>query len=261
MGNKERYDNSGERDYEASLRNLQIEMVKIQRHVIKHGHKVLVIFEGRDASGKDGTVKRIVEHLSPRETRVVALGKPSDKERGAWYFQRYVPHLPSAQEIIVFNRSWYNRAGVERVMGFCTKKEYEAFLVQVLPFEHMLIAAGMQIIKYYLDISRKEQAKRLRDRKTDPLKQWKISPVDRVALDHWDDYTGARNRMLEQTSSVLSPWIAVRADNKRTARLNVMRDLLVRLECPDTDKHLANPDRQVVFPYEKSRKTMKSLAA
>ena len=244
-----------------SLRSVQIELVKIQRHVIKHGHKVLVIFEGRDASGKDGSIKRIVEHLSPRETRVVALGKPSDKDRGSWYFQRYVPHLPSAQEMTLFNRSWYNRAGVEPVMGFCTRREYDNFIKQALPFEHMLIDAGVQIIKYYLDISKKEQAKRLRARKTDPLKQWKISPIDRVALDRWDAYSEARDRMLERTSSSLSPWIVVRTDDKREARLNVMRDLLVRLECPDTNKHLATPDRDVVFSYDKSRKKMKSLAA
>src|SRR3990167_83801 len=152
MGNsrKVKSDRSG---YEVSLRTLQVELVKIQKHVIKHGHKVLVIFEGRDASGKDGTIKRIVRHLSPRETRVVALGKPSDRDRASWYFQRYVPHLPSAQEMVLFNRSWYNRAGVERVMGFCTDREYKNFIDAVLPFEHMLIAAGIQIIKYYLDIS------------------------------------------------------------------------------------------------------------
>ena len=155
--------------YEASLRELQIELVKVQRHVIKHAHKVLVIFEGRDASGKDGTIKRIVEHLSPRETRIVALGVPSDKERNSWYFQRYVPHLPAAHEMVLFNRSWYNRAGVEHVMGFCTAHEYESFLEDVLPFEHMLVGAGIQILKYYLDISKKEQKKRLRDRRNDPL--------------------------------------------------------------------------------------------
>ena len=140
---------SGRAQYQASLRDLQIELVKVQRHVIKHGHKVLVIFEGRDASGKDGTIKRIVEHLSPRETRVVALGKPSERDNASWYFQRYVPHLPAAQELVLFNRSWYNRAGVEHVMEFCTDREYESFLEEVLPFEHMLIGAGLQIIKYY----------------------------------------------------------------------------------------------------------------
>ena len=171
-------DPNGRAGYKASLRNLQIELVKVQSHIIKHGHRVLVIFEGRDASGKDGTIKRIVQHLSPRETRVVALGKPSDKDRASWYFQRYVPYLPAAQELVLFNRSWYNRASVERVMGFCSDSEYESFLEEVLPFEHMLIGAGIQIMKYYLDISKKEQKKRLRDRRDDPLTQWKTSPID-----------------------------------------------------------------------------------
>jgi len=171
-------------DYKDTLRTLQIELVKIQKHVIKHGHKVLVIFEGRDASGKDGAIRRITQHLSPREIRVVALGKPSDKDRVSWYFQRYAPHLPAAQELVLFNRSWYNRAGVERVMGFCTDAEYESFLTDVIPFEHMLIGAGIQIMKYYLDISKKEQKRRLHDRRHDPLKQWKTSPIDEVALKH-----------------------------------------------------------------------------
>jgi len=242
--------NSGSRkDYRAALRDLQIELVKVQRHIIKHGHKVLVIFEGRDASGKDGTIKRIVQHLSPRETRVVALSKPSDHDRSSWYFQRYVPHLPSAQEMIMFNRSWYNRAGVEHVMRFCTDQEYESFLGEVLPFEHMLIGSGIQIMKYYLDISRKEQKARLRDRKTNPLKRWKTSPIDAVATKHWAHYTNARDRMLAATSSPSSPWIIVRADDKRAARLNVIRDLISRLACPETDKHLASPDRSIVFPY------------
>mgnify|MGYP001156542454 CR=1 FL=1 len=238
--------------YEKTLRDLQIELVKLQKHVIKHGHKVLVIFEGRDASGKDGTIKRIVEHLSPRETRVVALGKPSDRDNTSWYFQRYVAHLPAAQELVLFNRSWYNRAGVERVMEFCTDREYECFMEDVLPFEHMLIGSGIQILKYYLDIGKKEQKRRLRDRRQDPLKQWKTSPIDEVAVKHWDDYTEARDLMLARTSSPLSPWIVVRADDKHRAQLNVIRDLLARLACPQTDKHLAVPDINVVFPYDEA---------
>ena len=247
--------------YASSLRRLQIELVKIQRHVIKHDHKVLVIFEGRDASGKDGAIKRIVEHLSPRETRVVALGKPSDKDRASWYFQRYAPHLPSAQEMVLFNRSWYNRAGVERVMGFCTEREYRSFLEAVIPFEHMLIASGIQIIKYYLDITRREQKKRLRERRDDPLKQWKVSPIDRLALKHWGAYSEARDEMLTRTSSPLSPWLVVRADDKRKARLNVISDLLARLACPETDKHLAVPDPTIVFRYDKTRADARLLAA
>jgi polyphosphate kinase 2 len=245
-------DSDGRARHEALLPGLQVELVKVQRHVIKHGHKVLVIFEGRDAAGKDGTIKRIVEHLSPRETRVVALGKPSERDGASWYFQRYVPHLPAAQEMVLFNRSWYNRAGVERVMGFCTQREYDSFLEDVIPFEHMLNGAGIQILKYYLDIGKKEQKKRLRDRRRDPLKQWKTSPIDDVALKHWDAYTEARNLMLARTSSPLSPWIVVRADDKRLAHLNVIRDLLARLACPKTDKHLAVPDLNIVFPYDEA---------
>jgi len=252
---------NGRARYEAALRELQIELVMVQRHIIKHGHKVLVIFEGRDASGKDGTIKSIVEHLSPRETRVVALGKPSDRDNASWYFQRYVPHLPAAQELVLFNRSWYNRAGVEHVMEFCTDRQYESFLDDVLPFEHMLIGAGIQIMKYYLDIGKKEQKKRLRDRRHDPLKQWKTSPIDEVALKHWDAYTEARDLMLAQTSSPLSPWIVVRAEDKRLAHLNVIRDLIARLACPQTNKHLAVPDLKVVFPYDEARAKAGLLAA
>jgi polyphosphate kinase 2 len=256
-------ESSRERDgaeYEKSLRRLQIGLVKVQRHVIKHGHKVLVIFEGRDAAGKDGTIKRIMEHLSPRETRVVALGKPSDRETTSWYFQRYVQHLPAAHEMVLFNRSWYNRAGVERVMDFCTKADSDGFLEEVVPFEHMLIKSGIQIIKYYLDIGKKEQKRRLRDRRRDPLKQWKTSPIDKVALKHWDDYTEARDLMLERTSTKLSPWLVVRADDKHLAHLNVIRDLLSRIECPKADKHLAVPDRNIVFAYDEVHASAQLLA-
>ena len=252
---------AGDVDYEASLRKLQIELVKVERHVIKHRHKVLIIFEGRDASGKDGTIKRIVEHLSPRETRVVALGKPSERDNASWYFQRYAAHLPAAQEMVLFNRSWYNRAGVERVMGFCTEAEYESFMQAVLPFEHMLIGAGIQILKYYLDISKKEQKKRLRARRDDPLKQWKISSVDQVALEHWDAYSDSRDKMFARTSSRLAPWLVVRADDKHSARLNVIRDLLSRLACPETDKHFAVPNPSVVFPYDEAHAKASLLAA
>jgi polyphosphate kinase 2 len=241
-----------EREYEATLRALQIDLVKVQRHIIKHGHKVLVIFEGRDASGKDGTIKRIVEHLSPRETRVVALGRPSDRDRASWYFQRWVPHLPAAEEMVLFNRSWYNRAGVERVLGFCTGPESEAFLEAVPVFEGQLVEAGVQIVKYYLDITRKEQRSRLHDRRKDPLKQWKLSPVDKVALKYWDAYSMARDEMLARTSTAQSPWIVAFADDKKKARLNVIRDLLARIECPDIDKHRGRPDPNIVFPYNQA---------
>ncbi|MBY0560087.1 polyphosphate kinase 2 [Hyphomicrobium sp.] len=246
--------------YASTLHDLQVELVKIQKHTIKHGHKVLVIFEGRDASGKDGVIKRIVKHLSPRETRVVALGKPSDHDRASWYFRRYTRYLPASQEMVLFNRSWYNRAGVEPVMGFCTDSEYESFLQDVIPFEHMLIASGIQILKYYLDISKSEQKKRLRNRQDDPLKQWKVSPIDAVSVKHWDAYTEARDRMFERTSSPLSPWIVVRADDKRLARLNVIRDFISRLACPQTDKHLAVPDPAIVFPYDEAHANAGLLA-
>ena len=163
--------------YKESLRKLQIELVKLQRHFISCDDKILILFEGRDAAGKDGTIKRIVEHLSPRETRVVALGKPSDRDRTSWYFQRYVPYLPAAQELVLFNRSWYNRAGVERVMGFCTEAEYQEFMGSVSDFEHMLVRSGIKLLKYYLDISKPEQKQRLDERKRDPLTQWKISSL------------------------------------------------------------------------------------
>ncbi|MEK6805608.1 MAG: polyphosphate kinase 2 [Pseudomonadota bacterium] len=233
-------------DYRDELHQLQIELVKLHRDVIARGRKVLVIFEGRDAAGKDGVIKRIAEHLSPREVRVVALGKPSDREETQWYFQRFVPYLPAAGEIVLSNRSWYNRAGVERVMGFCTPAECDAFLEAVPRFEHMLIKAGVELFKYYLDISRSEQARRLRDRRRDPLKQWKMSRIDAAALGHWKDYSTARNVMLKSTHHAEAPWLVVRADDKRHARLNVIRDLLGRIKYPASGSRRLRPDRRVV---------------
>lgn len=238
-----------DKEYENTLHQLQIELVKLQKQIIDHGDRILVIFEGRDAGGKDGTIKRIVEHLSPRETRVVALGKPSDREASAWYFQRYVPYLPVAQEMVLFNRSWYNRAGVERVMGFCTEKDYEEFMETVNFFEQMLIRSGMTLIKYYLDISKHEQEKRLEDRRKDPLKQWKISPIDAVAQEHWDDYSLARNAMFARTHTLITPWTVVRADDKKLARLNVIRDLLSRIDYAGKDSGLTQPNSEIVFSY------------
>ncbi len=235
--------------YKKTLRNLQIELVKLQRHLIKNDLQILILFEGRDAAGKDGVIKRITQHLSPRETRVVALGKPSDRDRHSWYFQRYVSHLPSAQEMVLMNRSWYNRAGVERVMGYCSDAEHEDFLKSVLPFEYMLSGAGIQLFKYYLDISKDEQQRRLKERRVDPLKQWKVSPIDKVAIKHWDDYSAARNEMLARTHNEITPWHVVRADNKKRARLNVIRHLMSLVECPDKDQHAAKPDPEIVFTY------------
>lgn len=241
---------SDDADYEEALRKAQIQLVRFQKHVIKSGQKVLLIFEGRDASGKDGTIKRIIEHLSPRDTRVVALGAPSATDRKAWYFQRYVEHLPIAGETVLFNRSWYNRAGVERVMGFCTNEEYEEFIRTVPQFEQLLVHCGFTIFKYYLDISRAEQERRLKKRRKDPLSQWKLSPIDAKALKHWDDYSDARNAMLSQTHSIFAPWIIVKADKKRTARLNVIRDILSRCAFHDKGPHGELPDPNSIFEFD-----------
>ncbi len=236
-------------DYETKLRLLQLELVKLQRHVISNRERILVIFEGRDAAGKDGTIKRIVEHMSPRETKVVALGKPSEQEMDSWYFQRWVPHLPMSGEIVLFNRSWFNRAGVESVMGYCTQEQREQFLRTVPGFEEMLADSGIRIFKYYLDISKSEQLKRLESRKRNPLKQWKISPIDEVASRHWKDYSEARNSMLVRSHTVLAPWYIVRADDKKAARLNLIRDLLYRIDYQDKDFSVTKPDRKVVFEF------------
>jgi polyphosphate kinase 2 len=249
---------SKEDRYERELRELQIELVKLQKDVIARDRRVLVILEGRDGAGKDGTIKRIIEHLSPRETRVVALGKPSDRDKSTWYFQRWVAHLPAADEIVFFNRSWYNRAGVERVMGFCTEEQLEEFFASVVAFERMLVASGMRVLKYYLDISRDEQAERLEARKSDPLKQWKISPIDAVALEHYDDYTKARDEMLIATHDEQVPWTIVCADKKKKARLALIRDLLKRTHAPDVD--VDEPDREIVFRFEEEALTDGRLA-
>lgn len=239
-----------DKHYREALYDLQIELVKLQRDIIANDRRLLVIFEGRDAAGKDGVIKRIVQHLSPRETRTVALGKPSDRERSQWYFQRFTEHLPAAQELVLFNRSWYNRAGVERVMGFCTDEEYERFMASVPLYENMLTGSGIVLVKYYLDISKAEQKERLAGRAKDPLKQWKISPIDHVALKHWRDYSRARDEMLARTHSLSAPWNIVRANDKRLARLNVIRDLLSRIDYRGKDTKRAAPDRKIVFAFE-----------
>ncbi len=238
--------------YERELRLLQIELVKLQRHILCCcNERILVIFEGRDASGKDGTIKRIVEHLSPRETRVVALGKPSDRDLGSWYFQRYVAELPASGEFTLFNRSWYNRAGVEHVMEFCTREQHEDFLVTVPEFERMLVRSGIRLIKYYLDISKDEQKRRIESRRRDPLKQWKISPIDEQAVAMWQKYSQARNEMFARTSHVV-PWHVVRANDKRVARLNVIKHLLTHLHYAGKNEKLIRPDSEIVFPYAES---------
>jgi polyphosphate kinase 2 len=236
-------------DYQAELHKLQVELVKLQRHFIACGDKILVLLEGRDAAGKDGSIKRIVEYLSPRETRVVALGKPSDRERSAWYFQRYVACLPAAEELVLFNRSWYNRAGVEHVMKFCTHDEYEIFMQSVPKFEKMLVHSGVKLLKYYLDIGKDEQTRRLGDRQRDPLKQWKNSPVDAVAIKHWRAYSKARDAMLMRTHTKVAPWHIVRADNKMLARLNLMRHILSRLQYSGKKIKLVQPDPHYAFEF------------
>lgn len=239
-------------EYKKSLKNLQIELVKLQSHIIKHNDKILIIFEGRDAGGKDGTIKRIVQYLSPRETRTVALGAPSDRDMSSWYFQRYTAHLPAAQEMVLFNRSWYNRAGVERVMEFCTEEQYHEFLETVPSYEQMLIRSGIKLLKYYLDISQEEQKQRLQAREQDPLKQWKVSPIDKVAQKYWHEYSLARNIMFARTHHIYAPWTIVRADDKKTARINLIKDMLLRLDYHGKNESLVVPDTEIVFPYTES---------
>jgi polyphosphate kinase 2 len=236
--------------YKQSLYNLRVELVKLQRDIIENDRRIVVLFEGRDAAGKDGTIKRIVKNLSPRETRVVALGKPNDREATSWYFQRFTEYLPAAEEMVLFNRSWYNRAGVERVMGFCTDQEYDEFMIEAPLFEQMLVNSGIHLVKYYLDISKEEQRKRMKDRRTDPLKQWKVSPIDSEAVKRWDEYSLARNEMFVHTHTASSPWTIVRADRKRVLRINLIRDLLSRIDYADKDPELLLADPDIVFLYQ-----------
>jgi polyphosphate kinase len=236
--------------YDAELEALQVELVKTQAWAMETGQKLIVVFEGRDAAGKDGTIRRLIQYLSPRATRVVALPKPSDVARTQWFFQRYVAHLPAAGEWVLFNRSWYNRAGVERVMGFSTPQEQEQFLRDTPDFERMLTESGARLIKLWLDISKKEQAQRLEERRTDPLKLLKTSPLDAEAQKRWDDYSAARDDMLMRTHSDKAPWMVVRADDKKAARLNVVRHILREMASPDLSKKAKKPDPKVLFPFE-----------
>ena len=230
--------------------HLQIALVRTQMAAMQSGEKILVLLEGRDAAGKDGTIKRITEYLSPRNTRVVALPKPSDRQETEWYFQRYVGRLPAAGEIVVFNRSWYNRAGVERVMGFSTPDQQEQFLRDAPEFERMLLEADIRLVKYWLDISKAEQAERLEARRKDPLKQLKVSPLDAVAQKKWKAYSKARDEMLLRTHSAAAPWICVRNDHKKAGRLNLILDLLHRVAPKDILKEVEAPDPAVAFPFE-----------
>ena len=222
------------RTYEREKYRLQVELLKLQAWVKESKQKVVILFEGRDAAGKGGTIKRFMEHLNPRGARVVALEKPTESERGQWYFQRYVEHLPTAGEIVLFDRSWYNRAGVERVMGFCSDSEYQEFMRQAPEFERMLVRNGIQLIKFWFSVSREEQRRRFKERRVHPLKQWKLSPVDLASLDKWDEYTKAKEAMFFYTDTADAPWTVIKSDCKKRARLNAMRYILHRL--PYTNK-------------------------
>ena len=236
--------------YEAELEKLQIRLVDTQAWAIEAGKRVLIVFEGRDAAGKDGAIKRITEHMAPRQTRVGALPKPTERETSQWYFQRYAPYLPAAGETVIFNRSWYNRAGVEPVMGFCTPEQHAMFLKEAPRFEDMLVDEGILLIKLWLDISRKEQAERLAERVDDPLKRFKTSSLDAEGQKRWDAYSAARDRMLAETDTGSAPWTVVSTDHKKTARLNIIRHILRRIGGPGAE--VEAPDPEVVFPASKA---------
>ncbi len=221
--------------YEENKAKLQIELLKVQNWVKMTGQKVVIIFEGRDAAGKGGTIKRFMEHLNPRAAKVVALEKPTEHERGQWYFQRYVVHLPTEGEILFLDRSWYNRAGVERVMGFCDSAEYLEFMRQCPEFERMLVNSGINLFKYYFSVTKKEQKRRFAARMEDPLKQWKLSPVDKASVGLWHEYTRAKEAMFFYTDTASCPWTIIKSDDKKRARLNCMQHFLSQLNYPDKD--------------------------
>jgi len=234
--------------YEKKLNELQIELVQLQDWIIDRGKKIAIIFEGRDAAGKGGTIKRIIENLNPRYCKVVALAAPTEREKTQWYFQRYVPHLPASGEIVIFDRSWYNRAGVERVMGFCTDKEYINFLQTCPEFERMIISSGIQLIKYWFSVSAEEQIKRFKSRAEDPTKGWKLSPMDLESVNRWDDYSKAKDNMFEHTDTVFSQWNVVESDNKKKARVNCISHLLNQVKY-ETIEH-----PEVVLPERTQQK-------
>jgi polyphosphate kinase 2 len=239
-------------EYEKELTTLQVELLKLQKHIKEQGMKMLILFEGRDAAGKGGTIKRITEHLNPRGARVVALNKPSDVERTQWYFQRYVQHLPSGGEIVIFDRSWYNRAGVEPVMGFCTQEEHQEFLHEVPFFERRLVNSGIILVKLYFSVSKEVQAKRFKERETNPLKQYKLSPIDRYAQEYWDKYTVAEYSMFMASHTEMTPWTVIHSDNKKRARINTIKHILGRVDYPGKikAKHL-KVDEEIVFSADR----------
>lgn len=253
------------KNYEAQKYELQVELLKMQRWVRETGQKIVILFEGRDAAGKGGTIKRFMEHLNPRGAKVVALEKPTEQEAGQWYFQRYIQHLPTKGEIVLFDRSWYNRAGVERVMGFCSESQYRDFMTQVPEFEKHLISSGIHLIKFWFSVSRDEQRRRFSEREAHPLKQWKLSPIDKASLDKWDDYTVAKEAMFFNTDSAESPWIVIKSDDKKRARLNAMRYVLNKVPYANKDqKVIGTVDPLIVGRagalYEKGEQTDLSLS-
>ncbi|MDG1377879.1 MAG: polyphosphate kinase 2 [Yoonia sp.] len=238
----------GRNTYEAQKAALQVELLKVQHWVQDTGQKFVLLFEGRDAAGKGGTIKRFTEHLNPRTARVVALNKPSDEERSQWFFQRYIKHLPTAGEIVLYDRSWCNRAGVERVMNFCAPSEYLEFMRQTPDFERMLTRSGTKLFKYRFSVTREEQMHRFKARETDPLKRWKLSPVDRASMDRWDDYTEAKEAMFFYTDTADAPWTVIRSNDKKRARHNCMHHFLSQLDYPDKDRSVATPpDPKIVL--------------
>lgn len=236
-----------EKEYSTRIMPLQVELLKAQSWLKAANERVTLLFEGRDAAGKGGTIKRFMEHLNPRGARIVALEKPTDQERSQWYFQRYVAHLPSGGEMVLFDRSWYNRAGVERVMGFCSAAEYLEFMRQAPELERMLVRSGLRLFKYWFSVTRAEQAERFSARETDPLKQWKLSPIDKASLDKWGDYTEAKEAMFFYTDTADAPWTIVKSDDKRRARIEAMRHFLNRLPYEGKDESVVHePDPLIV---------------
>ena len=240
--------------YEREKEKLQVELVKLQQWVKKNNKRVAIIFEGRDAAGKGGNIRRFTEHLNPRSMRLVALNKPTDVEKGQWYFTRYIQHLPNPGEIVFFDRSWYNRAVVEPVMGFCSQHQYDQFMVQLPEFEHMLYEDGVIIVKFWLSITKEEQLKRFDSREDNPLKRWKFSPVDRKGQEYWDDYTKYKEKMFSRTHTSFSPWIIAKTNDKETARLECMRYVLSLFEYENKDDSEVSllPDPNVIMRYFRS---------